>query len=140
MVGVEKTTRTMPDPEVSQKPERRRFTAEYKLKILREADACAPGELGALLRREGLYSSLLSEWRRQRENGTHAGLEPKKRGRKETRRRDPIALENEHLKKENARLEQRLRQAELIIEVQKKISTMLGIPLKKIDEDEGSDS
>jgi transposase-like protein len=141
MVGVEKTARAVPNPEVSEKPQRRRFTAEYKLKILREADACAPGELGALLRREGLYSSLLSEWRRQRESGTQLGLEPKKRGRKATRRRDPIARENERLKKDVARLEHRLQQAELIIEVQKKISTMLGIPLKTIDDDDdGSNS
>jgi len=141
MVGVEKAARALPNPEVSEKPQRRRFTAEYKLKILREADACAPGELGALLRREGLYSSLLSTWRRERANGMQAGLEPKKRGRKPTHRRDSVALENERLKKEVARLEHRLQQAELIIDVQKKISTMLGIPLKTVDdENEGSDS
>ena len=141
MVHVEKLGRTAPDPEVSDKPRRRRFTAEYKLKILREVDACGPGEQGALLRREGLYSSHLLVWRRQRENGELAGLEPKRRGRKPTRRRDPAALEIEKLKKENARLQRRLEQAELIIDVQKKVATMLGIPLKTIDdESEESDS
>jgi len=71
---------TRPDPEVAEKPQRRRFTAEYKVRILRDADACAvPGEIGGLLRREGLYSSHLTEWRRQREQGALAGLAPKKR-------------------------------------------------------------
>ena len=74
---------TRPDPEVAEKPQRRRFTAEYKVRILRDADVCAvPGEIGALLRREGLYSSHLTEWRRQREQGALAGLAPNKRGRR----------------------------------------------------------
>jgi transposase-like protein len=135
---VEVKGRATPDPEVLERARRRQFSAEYKLRILREADACGVGEMGALLRREGLYSSLLSEWRHQRERGTLAALAPKKRGRKGTRRGEPIALENERLKKENAKLAVRLRQAELIIDVQKKVSEMLGIPSRSLD-NEGSD-
>jgi transposase-like protein len=112
-----------------EKPARRRFTAEYKRRILEEADRLtAPGELGALLRREGLYSSHLSTWRKQREQGMLDGLAPKKRGRK-PKRKDPLVEENQRLRRENARLAARLKQAETIIEVQKKLSTMLGIPL-----------
>jgi len=108
---------------------RRRFTAEYKLRILREADACSePGQLGALLRREGLYSSHLSAWRMQRDEGTLAGLTPKRRGRK-ANPDAPVIAENERLKRENQRLAEKLRQAETIIEVQKKLSEILGIPL-----------
>jgi len=127
---------SVPDPEVPDRPIRRRFTAEYKLRILRKADQCAePGELGALLRREGLYSSHLTVWRRQREEGSLRALEPKKRGRKASGR-DPVQRENERLRKENERLAQRLRQAELIIEIQKKASEMLGIPLRSPEPDE----
>jgi len=127
-----------PDPEVSEKPTRRRFTAEYKLRILRLADACTePGSIGALLRREGLYSSHLTTWRRQREEGALDGLKPKKRGRKVTER-NPLLPELERLRRENEQLAQRLKQAELIIEVQKKVSQMLEIPLgtPKSDEDD----
>jgi len=127
---------SVPDPEVPDRPIRRRFTAEYKLRILRKADQCVePGELGALLRREGLYSSHLTVWRRQREEGSLRALEPKKRGRK-ANGRDPVQRENERLRKENERLTQRLRQAELIIEIQKKASEMLGIPLRSPEPDE----
>ena len=115
------------DPEVPEKPVRRRFDAAYKQRILEEADGCSePGELGRLLRREGLYSSLLSSWRRQRDEGVLAGLSPKRRGRK-AKRKDAAALENEQLRRENERLSRRLKQAETIIEVQKKVSEMLGI-------------
>jgi transposase-like protein len=125
-----------PDPEVTEQARRRRFPAEYKLRILRQSAACTePGEVGALLRREGLYSSLLSTWRRQREQGALEGLRPKKRGRKGTPR-DANTLEVERLRKENARLQRRLDQAELIIDVQKKISALLGIPLKSPGSDE----
>ncbi len=127
-----------PNPEVDARPRRRRFTAEYKLSILEQADSCEPGEVGALLRREGLYSSHLSEWRRARREGALGALS-KKRGRKRTRRRDPVAKENERLRRENAKLRGRLEQAEVIIEVQRKVSEILGIPLKSTD-DEGSDS
>ena len=113
--------------EVPEKPVRRRFDAAYKQRILEEADRCSqPGELGRLLRREGLYSSLLSTWRRQREEGVLAGLSAKRRGRK-AKRKDAVAVENERLRRENERLAQRLKQAETIIEVQKKVSEMLGI-------------
>jgi len=126
-----------PDPEVSEKPTRRRFTAEYKLHILRLADACTePGSIGALLRREGLYSSHLTMWRRQRERGALDGLKPKKRGRK-VDGRNPLLPELERLRRENERLAQRLKQAELIIEVQKKASQMLEIPLETHKSSEG---
>jgi transposase-like protein len=116
------------DPAVPEKPVRRRFTAEYKLGVLREADRCdEPGQLGALLRREGLYSSHLSTWRRQRDAGTLAALAPKRRGRK-PKRSDPLAEQNQRLQRENQRLREKLRQAETIITVQKKLSEALGIP------------
>ena len=119
----------IPDPAVPERPVRRRFTAEYKLRILQEADQCdQPGQLGALLRREGLYSSHLGTWRRQRDAGTLAGLMPKRRGRKASPD-TPLMAENERLKRENQRLAAKLRQAETIIEVQKKLSEILGIPL-----------
>lgn len=122
------------NPEVSDKANRRRFTAEYKLRILTLADACTEtGRLGALLRREGLYASNLNTWRHQRERGILSGLTPKKRGRKELVR-DPLVAENEKLRKENEKITKRLRQAEIIIDVQKKISQILGIPLANSEE------
>jgi len=128
--------RTAPSPEVLEKPVRRRFTVEYKLRMLAEADACSePGMLGELLRREGLYSSHLSTWRRQRDEGALAGLAPKRRGRK-PKPKNPFAGENEQLRRENQRLKEKLRQAELIIDVQKKVSEMLNIPLKTLDGEE----
>ena len=118
------------DPEVSERPVRRRFSAEYKPQILRQADACnGSGQLGELLRREGLYSSLLSIWRTQRERGTLDALTPKKRGRK-PRDNDPLIEENRRLERVNKRLVERLRQAEVIIDVQKKVAEILGIPLQ----------
>ncbi len=126
----------LPNPEVSEKAERRRFSGEYKLKILRQADECRdPGSLGALLRREGLYSSNLTTWRRQREEGTLLALKPKQRGRKAFPR-NPLQAEMEQLRQENDRLKRRLQQTELIIEVQKKVSQILGIPLAKPEEGE----
>jgi len=142
--GVSPTTETPaeaspsgpPDPEVPERATRRRFSAAYKLKVLQEADACTePGEIGALLRREGLYSSLLSTWRGQREQGALEGLQSKKRGRKPVRG-DAKTQEIERLRKENERLQRRLDQAELIIDVQKKVSALLGIPLKSPEPDE----
>lgn len=110
-----------PEPEVSEKAKRRRFSAEYKLQILEEADrATEPGAIGALLRREGLYSSHLVDWRRQRNEGRLGG----RRGRKG---KHPLEAENEALRTENARLRRRLEQAETVIEVQKKLSRALGI-------------
>lgn len=124
--------------EVPEKPKRRRFDAAYKLRMLEEADRCTePGQLGELLRREGLYSSHLTTWRRQRDEGVLQGLEPQRRGRK-SKRKDPAALENERLQRENQRLAERLRQAETIIEVQKKVSEMLGNPLSSPESDERS--
>lgn len=124
--------------EVRDRPKRRTFTAEYKLRMLKKADACrAPGEMGALLRREGLYSSHLTEWRRERERGALAAL-GKKRGRKPAAV-DATVEEVVTLRKEVARLRKRLDQAELIIDVQKKVASILGIPLKSPDSD-GSDS
>jgi transposase-like protein len=125
--------RPIPNPAVSEKPVRRRFTAEYKLRILREVDRCTqPGQLGALLRREGLYSSHLTTWRQQRDEGTLAGLTPKRRGRK-ANPDVPLIAENERLKRETRRLTAKLRQAETIIEIQKKLSEILGIPLPPTD-------
>jgi hypothetical protein len=115
-----------PDPEVVEKTGRRRFTAKYKLGVLEEADRCAPGEIGALLRRKGLYSSHLTTWRRQREAGALAGLTPRKRGRK-GHAVDAQATRVAELEREVERLRQRLLQAETIIEVQKKVSLLLGI-------------
>ena len=107
-----------PDPEVPLKARRRRFSASYKLRILEEADQCRePGEIGALLRREGLYSSLLSRWRRQREAGAEEALTPKKRGRK-AKPVDPQARRVAELERENARLREKLEKAQTIIEVQ----------------------
>jgi len=123
-----------PDPEVVATPTRRRFTAAEKLRILKLADACtAVGSLGALLRAEGLYSSHLTTWRRQRTEGVLSALTPQKRGRKASVRH-PLRVENETLRKENARLSTRLKQAELIIDVQKKVSEILGIPLATPEE------
>lgn len=112
------------DPEVKVKPERRRFTAEYKLRILKEADNCTgPGQIGALLRREGLYSSNLTQWRLQRAEGVLQALTPRKRGPKV----DPLAEENAALRQRVDRLEAELKRAETIIEVQKKVSELLGL-------------
>lgn len=123
-----------PDSEVASRPVRRRFTAEQKLRILRQADACGHGELGALLRREGLYSSHLETWRRQRERGELEGLAPKTRGRKPAER-NPLASEVAKLQRENARLQHRLKQAELIISFQKKLSLMLNAPPDASEDD-----
>jgi len=137
-VGGGRTT-AAPDPEVPEKATRRTFTAEYKLSILREVDACREdGEVGAVLRREGLYSSHLTSWRRQRETGELQGLTPRKRGRR-NRKAKVSAKEFDQLRRENARLKRELEQAKLIIDIQKKASEMLGIPLRSLD-DEGDDS
>jgi transposase len=120
----------VPDPEVVPKAERRRFSAEYKLRILAEADACKErGEIGALLRREGLYHSHLDKWRQQRHRSALQGLAPHKRGPKP----DPQAAEIVRLRRENERLQQRLQRAETIIEVQKKLAALLGLPTSEDD-------
>ena len=122
----------VPDPEVIPRAKRRQFSAEYKLRILAEADQCSQrGEIGALLRREGLYSSHLTTWRKQRDQGQLQGLTPQKRGRKP----DPQAAELARLHRENAHLRRRLEQAELIIDVQKKVAQMLGLTPVETEKD-----
>jgi len=117
-----------PNPEVPEKKPRRRFTAAYKLRILKEYDACTVhGEIGALLRREGLYHSNINTWLRQRDEGALHGLTPRKRGRK-PKKVNPLAREVARLERENKKLAEKLQQAETIIVVQKKISEILGIP------------
>jgi transposase-like protein len=111
------------DPQVELAGRRRVFTAEYKARVLAEADRCGPGELGALLRREGLYSSHLTDWRRQREAGGRAGLEPKKRGRKAA----PGSRRIAELERELERTRDRLRQAEAIVDAQKKLALLLAL-------------
>src|SRR6266498_142212 len=111
-----------PNPEVILRPERRTFTAAYKQAIVQECDTCAAGEIGKILRREGLYSSHLAKWRRQRIRGELAGLEPQGRG---PRAKPELAVVRQ-LRQDNARLQLRLKQAEAIIDVQKKVSQLLG--------------
>jgi len=130
-----KVKEEMPNTEVLAKAKRRRFTAAEKLRLLREVDACrGSGEIGALLRREGIYSSYLSTWRKQRELGELDGLAPQKRGPKP----DPQAIELAKLRRENERLQERLRQAELILQVQKKVAQMFGESLETPDLDDPS--
>ena len=114
------------ETEVSSKARRRRFTADYKRRIVREADACSePGQVGALLRREGLYSSHLTSWRREVEQRELEALSPKKRGPKVDERDRTIA----ELARENEKLKARAERAELLVEIQKKVASLLGIPL-----------
>ena len=127
-----------PDPEVPEKKPRRKFTAQYKLRILEEADACGSGQIGALLRREGLYYSNLTTWRKQKEEGLLDALSPKKRGRKK-KEKNPLARRVTLLERENERLRKKLKKAETIIDVQKKISEILGIS-QNLPEEEGSNS
>ncbi len=111
------------ETEVVVRPKRRQHTAEYKLRILRELDECTgKGEVGAILRREGLYSSLISKWREQREQGSLNGLGGHRRGPKV----DPHAAELVRLQRENKRLKEKLERAELIIDVQKKVARLIG--------------
>lgn len=126
----EKVTMQRTDVEVAAKPRRRQYTAAYKLKVIAEADAAtAPGEVGRMLRREGLYSSHLATWRKAKRAGELSALEPKKRGRKPAER-DRAAEENRRLKRELARTREQLRKAELIIEVQGKVAGLLGFSLE----------
>lgn len=126
--GVADLSPVVPDPEIPEKPKRRTFTAEYKLRVLAETDKAGPGEIGAILRREGLYSSLLVTWRRERERGSLDALTPKKRGPQP--KRTAAEKELEKLQRENARLQEELRKAKLIIDVQKKLARMLGSPIE----------
>ena len=114
---------------------RRRFTAEYKQRILAAVDqAKGSSGIGALLRREGLYSSLLSTWRRERDTAALQALAPQKRGPKS--KRDPIAEENQQLRRETLRLTEELRKAEIVIDIQKKVATLLGRPILTVDPEE----
>jgi transposase len=126
----------IPDPEVVPTAKRRRFTTQEKVRILKEADACTePGELGALLRREGIYSSYLSRWRRARDRGELQALSPKRRGPKSAADRG-LTKELAKLQRENERLRGRLAQAEAIMEAQKKLSELLGLSPRETGNDE----
>jgi transposase len=123
----------VPDPAVEAKAKRRRFTAEYKLRILREVERVKEsGEIGAILRREGLYSSLLTQWRRDRDRVAQAGLAARKRGPK-AKAKDPRIKQ---LERENAKLRRRNERVELMLGIQKKVSELLGIPLNPHEPDE----
>jgi transposase len=116
-------------PELSDRPRRRTFTAKDKLRILAEIDHVAEaGGIGAILRREGLYSSALTDWRRQRDAGAYAAMVPAKRGPK-TAEANPLTAELARSQRDNARLTRRLVRAEAIIDIQKKVASLLGIPL-----------
>lgn len=123
------------DPEVDSRARRRQFSAAYKRRILDEADNGGPGAISSLLRREGLYSSHLNTWRKQRESGEIAGLEPHKRGKKPGPK-SPLAGEVHRLERENKRLQTRLRKAEIIIDVQKKLCDVLGLTVPPIEQSE----
>lgn len=129
--------RTAPVQSTPTRPTRRTYTAAYKLEILRQADAALstgePGAVGALLRREGLYTSHLANWRAQRETGELAALEPKKRGPAPTR--NPLADEVARLQRENTKLQEKLRKAEIVIDVQKKVAALLGEILPTVPDD-----
>jgi transposase-like protein len=115
-------------PELGDRPRRRTFTAGYKLGILRQVDEAGPGGIGAILRREGLYSSLLTDWRRQRDAGACEALKAVKRGPKPAEA-NPLAVEHAQLQRDNERLTRRLQRAEAIIEVQKKVALLLGLSM-----------
>src|SRR5437870_9734285 len=136
--GANPVLTSRPDSEVVVKPKRRTFTVEYKQRILMEAEAAAAtrGGLGALLRREGLYSSLLTYWRRERADGILEALTPRKRGPKS--QRNPLEEENQKLRRQNARLSEDLRKAHIIIDVQKKVAALLGHPIPEPDPEEKS--
>jgi len=126
----------VPSPEASAMPSRRQFSAEYKLRILEEAAKCTqPGEIKALLRREGLYSSYLTAWRRQRDEGA-LDAPNSEEGRTANRTHELLLEENRRLQQANAELQSRLRQAEVVIEVQRKVAEIVGVLLKTVDYEE----
>ena len=138
LIPLSKKNQNKPDPEVPEKRPRRKFTAKYKLRVLQEAENCTvPGEVGALLRREGLYSSNLTAWRKQKEQGILQGVTPKKRGRK-SKEKNPLAQRVAELERANRKLQNKLKKAEIIIDVQKKISQIL--QTDDPDESEGNES
>ena len=125
---IQPTGRSVPDTEVAAGAKRRRFSAEYKMRIVGQAGRCRePGEIGSLLRREGLYSSHLAKWRAEHARGAMKALAGSNRGPRP--KRQAAEIENERLRRTIGRLEVRLRQAERIIDIQKKVSEILGIPL-----------
>ena len=136
--GAAPTSAWHPDPEMVAKAKRRTFTAEYKQRILQEADSAAatPGGVGALLRREGLYSSHLVSWRRERRAGVLEALKPRKRSPRSER--NPLAEENQKLRRQVGQLTEKLRKAEIIIDVQKKVAALLGNPIPDLDPEEKS--
>jgi transposase-like protein len=135
--GADPAAPPRPNPEVVAKARRRSFTADYKRRILDEADAARfSGSVGALLRREGLYSSHLVTWRRERDAGILEALTPHKRGPKS--KRHPLEDENQKLRRQNERLTEQLRKAEIIIDVQKKVAALLGRPIPEPGPEENS--
>jgi transposase len=121
-----------PNPEVLARAKRRTYTGEYKQKVLAEADAAREsGEIGAVLRRHGLYSSHLTKWRQERKSGILEGLAPQKRGPKS--KANPLTAENQKLRRDNDRLTARLRKAEIVIDVQKKVAMLLGLPIAETE-------
>lgn len=135
MDGLNGASEAVEDVEVTAKAQRRRFTAEYKRRILRESDACTkPGEIGALLRREGLYSSILTHWRQLRERGELVGLTERRRGPK-PKPRDGRDQRIVQLERDCARLQARAERAEALVELQKKVSLLLGLQLPKSDDE-----
>ena len=121
-----------PNPEVLARAKRRTYTGEYKQKVLAEADAArGSGEIGAVLRSHGLYSSHLTKWRQERKSGILEGLAPQKRGPKS--KVNPLTAENQKLRRDNDRLADRLRKAEIIIDVQKKVAMLLGLPIAEAE-------
>jgi transposase len=115
-------------PELVDRPRRRTFTAGDKRRILSEIDRVGAGGAGAILRREGLYSSALTDWRRQRDAGAYEGLKAVKRGPKRAEP-NPLAAEHAQLRRENERLTLRLQRAEAVIDIQKKVALLLGLPI-----------
>jgi transposase len=124
-------------PELSERPRRRTFSGQDKLRVLAEIDRAPAGGTGAILRREGLYSSGLSEWRRLRDAGALGGAKPIKRGPKPAAR-NPMAEELAQTKRENARLLRKLEHAEAIIAIQKKVAALLSLPMATADSDDAS--
>ena len=118
-----------PDPEVSEKAQRRKFSAEDKKRILEEVDAAGHGGIGAVLRREGIYSSTLHGWRKERDTAVHKAFS-QKRGPQP--KRNPLAGENEKLRRQNQRLQEELEKAHIVIDVQKKVAKLLGRPIPEI--------
>ena len=134
MAGQRRTA--SPDPEVTPQAKRRIFAAAYKKRILAEADAAAgSGQIGELLRREGIYSSTLTRWRRERDNAVDSAFS-QKRGPEP--KRNPLTAENEKLRRQNQRLQEELRKAEIIIDIQKKVAMLLGRPLPPVPDSENS--